>query len=159
MNEPIPEPSPDPILDYLREHSGRYSLSALREQLLQSGYDPAAVDRAIAVFQDQQPPPVPRQPVWRKALQITAANAVLIAVAIGIGASGFNETVLSALGFTLFLLGCGELLGGFVLAFPEKTRPWGLGLLFGFFLTVGLGILVLGGVCIYFLSQGDPGWH
>ena len=149
------EPSLDPVLAYLREHSGRYSLGALREQLLQNGYDPATVDRAIAVFQDQQPPPVIRQPVWRRALQITAVNAVLIAVAIGVGASGFNETVLTALGFTLFLLGCAEFLGGFVLAFPEKTRPWGLALLFGFFLTVGLGVLILGGVCVYFLSQGN----
>ncbi len=153
------DPSLEPIFAYLREHSGRYSLAALREQLLQNGYDPSTVDRAIAAFQEQQPPPVPRQPVWRRALQITGVNAVLIAVAIGVGASGFNETVMTALGFTLFLLGCGEFLGGFVLAFPEKTRPWGLALLFGFFLTVGLGILVLGGVCIFFLSQGNQSWH
>jgi hypothetical protein len=149
------DPSLDPVLAYLREHSGRFSLGALREQLLQNGYDPATVDRAIAVFQDQQPPPVTRQPVWRRALQVAAVNAVLTAIVIGIGASGSNETVLTALGFTLFLVGCAEFLGGFVLAFPEKTRPWGLALLFGFFLTVGLGILVLGGVCVFFLSQGN----
>ena len=149
------DPSLEPILAYLREHSGRYSLAALREQLLQNGYDPATVDRAIAVFQDQQPPPVIRQPVWRKALQVAAVNAVLTAVVIWIGSLGVGENALAALGYTLFLLGCAEFLGGFVLAFPEKTRPWGLALLFGFFLTIGLGVLILGGVCVYFLSQGN----
>jgi hypothetical protein len=149
------DPSLDPILAYLREHSGRYSLAALREQLLQTGYEPAAVDRAITVFQDQQLPPVPRQRVWPKALLVLAANAALTVVTIGVGALDAGETVVTALGFTLFLLGCAEFLGGFALAFPEKTRPWGLALLFGFFLTVGLGILVLGGVCVFFLSQGN----
>jgi len=151
----MPDPSLDPILAYLREHSGRYSLAALRGQLLQNGYDPATVERAVAVFQDQQPPPVPRQPVWRKALLVLAVNALLVSATIGIGVLKAGETVLTALGFTLFLVGCAEFLGGFVLAFPEKTRPWGLALLFGFFLTIGLGVLILGGVCVYFLSQGN----
>ncbi len=148
------DPSLDPILAYLRDHSGRYSLEALRGQLLQAGYDPAAVDQAVAVYR-QQAPVAPRQRVWPKALLVLAANAVLVGAAIGIGASGAGESVTTALGFTLFLIGCAEFLGGFVLAFPEKTRPWGLALLFGFFLTVGLGVLVLGGVCVYFLSQGN----
>lgn len=148
------DPSLDPILAYLREHFGRYSLEALRGQLLQNGYDPAAVERAIQVFQVDTPPPV-RPRIWPKALMVLAANTVLTAVTIGFGALDAGETVLTALGFTLFLLGCAEFLGGFVLAFPEKTRPWGLALLFGFFLSVGLGVLVLGGVCIYFLSQGN----
>jgi hypothetical protein len=144
----------EPIFSYLRENSGRYSLAALREQLLQTGYDPAAVDRAIAIHQQEHPPRLP-VPVWPKALQVVAVNAALAAIAIGIGASGFNETVMNAFGGFLFLLGCAEFLGGLGLIFPEKTRHWGLALLFGFFLTVGLGILVLGGVCIYFLSQGN----
>jgi hypothetical protein len=48
------DPSLDPILAYLREHSGRYSLSALREQLLQTGHDQDLVDRAIAIYQHEQ---------------------------------------------------------------------------------------------------------
>ena len=51
------DPSLDPIFAYLREYSARYSFTALREQLLQNGYEPAEVDRAIAVFQQQKKPP------------------------------------------------------------------------------------------------------
>jgi len=147
-------PGINSILDYLREHSGRYSLEVLRQQLLQSGYSPSDVDWAVQLFQEENPPPA-RQRVWPKALQVVAVNAVLTAITIGVGALEAGETVMTALGATLFLLGCAEFLGGFALAFPEKTRPWGLALLLGFFLSVGLGVLGLGGVCVYFLSQGN----
>src|SRR5437764_596067 len=74
------DPNLDPIFDYLREHSGRYSLSALREQLLQTDYDRALVDRAIAVFQEQPTPLAPRQRFRPWVLQIVAFNSVLTIV-------------------------------------------------------------------------------
>ncbi len=141
-----------PILAYLRENHGRYSLAALRRQLLENGSDPVDVDWAIRIFQQENPAARPR--VWPKALLVLAVNAVLAAITAGVGAARGGD-VLSALGLVLFLLGCAEFLAGFVLAFPEKTRLLGFGLLFGFFLSVGLGILALGGVCVYFLSQGN----
>jgi hypothetical protein len=51
------DPSLDPILAYLRQYSAQYSLPALREQLVQNGYDPATVDAAIAVHQQGGPQP------------------------------------------------------------------------------------------------------
>lgn len=45
------DPSLEPLVTYLREHSGGYSVEILREQLLQNGNDPATVDRAITIYQ------------------------------------------------------------------------------------------------------------
>jgi IS5 family transposase len=63
------EPGPDPILAYLREHAGRYRVADLRERLLESGYDPAAVDRAVQVVQAENPPRL-RELVWEKAWRV-----------------------------------------------------------------------------------------
>lgn len=138
-------PSLDPILAYLREHSGRYSLSALRDQLVESGYDPAEVDRAIAIRQQESPPTAPL-PIWPKALLVVGINAVLI-----LRGSEVSESFLFSLIF------CGELLGGAVLAIWQKSRVWGLALVFGFLLTIGLGILFVG-LCFLIFAQGSN-WH
>jgi hypothetical protein len=144
------DPSLDPILAYLREHSGRYSLSALREQLLQTGYDPAEVDRAIAIYQ-QESPPTPPVPVWPKALQVMGVNIVvtLLAILALVSASG---DAASFIGLLLVVIFWGELLGGIVLAARRQSRVWGLALVFGFLLSIAFGILVLGGLCLFFLS-------
>lgn len=51
------EPGVEAILAYLRENSGRFSLGALRHELLQDGYDAAAVDQAIELFRRESPVP------------------------------------------------------------------------------------------------------
>lgn len=144
------DPNLDPILAYLREHSGRYSLSALREQLLENGYDPALVDRAIAVYQHENPPQLP-PPIWPKALLVVGANVLLVVLAILALASGKEDTI-KLTGFVLLLVFGGEILGGIVLLFLPKGRFWGRVLLFGFLLTLALAIL-LAGVCFLILSQ------
>jgi FtsH-binding integral membrane protein len=145
------DPGLDPILAYLREHAGRYSLPALREQLVRSGYDPARVDEAVALHQ-QQDPPAPRSRVWPKALLVLGINAVL---SLGvIRAQGFRSDASSVLSSLYMLLVGAELVGGFVACFPAKSRSWGLALLLGFAFTVALGILALGGFCLYILSKG-----
>src|SRR5579864_3858558 len=40
----------DPLLAYLREHAGRYSLDALRRHLLTQGYDAARVDASLDAY-------------------------------------------------------------------------------------------------------------
>ncbi|HEY4597674.1 MAG TPA: hypothetical protein VIJ02_14845 [Thermoanaerobaculia bacterium] len=141
------DPSLDPIFDYLREHSGRYSLSALREQLLQTGYDPAEVDRALAVFQEQPTPPASRQRVWPWALLVLAINAAIVGCAFGLATLPMmngDDVILAPV-----VVVWAELFGGILLCFPKRMRPLGRALVFGFFLTAGLGVLVLSGVCIY----------
>ena len=144
------DPSLDPIFAYLREHSGHYSLSALREQLLQTGYDRALVDRALAVYQHENPPQLP-PPVWPKALQVVGINVLLVVLAILALSSDKGDTI-NLTGFVLLLAVGGEILGGIVLLFLPKSRFWGRALVFGFLLTLALAIL-LAGVCFLILSQ------
>ena len=60
------DPNLEPLVAYPREHSGRYSLEALREQLVRSGSDPASVEQAIAIYH-QERPPQPELPAGSKA--------------------------------------------------------------------------------------------
>jgi hypothetical protein len=142
------DPGLDPILAYLRQHSAQYSLEALREQLVRSGYHPAEVDQAVALYQEQNPP-APRSRVFPKALLVVAVNAVLTVGALRV--QGVRSDILSS--FYMLLIGA-ELVAGFVACFPAKSRSWGLALLLGFVITVALGILALGGFCLYILSKG-----
>jgi hypothetical protein len=141
----------DPIFAYLREHSGRYSLSALREQLLQTGYDPALVDRAIAIYQQENPPTFPES-VWPKALLVAGGNVLLVILGILALIADYRRMD-SLTNYVLLLAVGGETLGGIMLLFSPKGRLWGRALLFGFLLTLALAIL-LGGVCFLILSQG-----
>ncbi|HEX4499221.1 MAG TPA: hypothetical protein VIE43_26325 [Thermoanaerobaculia bacterium] len=144
------EPSLEPILAYLREHSGQFSLPALREQLVQSGYDPAIVDDAIVVYRSEHPPAV-RPHVFRQALQVLAVNVVLFGGMMLVQSA--NESAVLSFLFPMFMVFIGvELLGGIVACFPAKSRSWGLALLLGLMLSAGLGILALGGLCFSILD-------
>jgi hypothetical protein len=134
------DPSLDPIFAYLREHSGRYSYSALREQLLENGYAPAEVDRALAIYQQENQPTVSaREPVWPKALLVLVVNILLVFTGPGI------------------LLVFGEILGGIALLFSSSAegRAWGRALLFGFLITAALALLLFG-ICVSLFSKA---WH
>jgi hypothetical protein len=136
------DPGPDPILAYLREHSGRYGVEALRRRLLQSGYDPAAVDRAAHAFQER---------VWPKVLRVLRVNAWLVGAGLALGfAPGMRSDADLKIALTLLAVLCGELLGGLVLVFPRKRRALGLALLAGVFLSIVLAAL---GLKIYFVSS------
>ncbi|HEY2293119.1 MAG TPA: hypothetical protein VGM86_20635 [Thermoanaerobaculia bacterium] len=139
------------LFAYLREHSGRYSLSALREQLLQTGYDPALVDRAIAIYQQENPPTFSaRELVWPKAVLVLLAN-ILLALLVS------SSMIWRSNGFSLpFLIVCGEILGGIALLSSPKGRVWGRALLFGLLLTIAIPLLLVG-VCILLFSAGQ--WH
>jgi len=153
------DPQLQTALAYLNENSGRYSLEALRGQLLQTGYDPVTVDRAIRACQESHQA-VPRPRTGRKILLVLAANTVLAAIVAAVAnLPRITEEVLSVLGIGLFLVGCFEMVGGIALCFPDKTRSWGLGLMLGFLLSVGLALLVLSGVCIYFLATEGGNFH
>ena len=147
------DPGLDAILAYLREHSGRYSLAALRQQLLQGGYDPAAVDSAIQIFQGTNPPKTGER-VWPRAWRVVLINALLMGAATALAAaSAVPDDVKAAAGFTIVVILCGEFVAGLGLALTEKRRTLGGALLLGFLLSTALGILILSGVCIYSLSH------
>ena len=143
------------VLAYLNEQSGRYSLGALRQQLLQTGYDPVIVDQAIQIHQGNDAA-LPKPRTGRKVLLVLAVNAALAALLIAVAnVPGITEEVLSVLGVVFFLVACAEFLCGLLMCFFEKTRSWGLGLLLGFLLFVGLSLLLFAGFCLYaFANKG-----
>ena len=139
----MPDASLDPIFAYLREHSGRYSLSALREQLLQTGYDRAEVDRALAIYQ-QENSATPPEEVWPKALLVIPLNILLAFIALS--GVNFNNGKVSPITFVALGIFCGEIPIGLLLATSPAARVWGRALAFGFLLTIGL-VLLLAGFC------------
>jgi hypothetical protein len=137
------------ILALLRERSKSASLSALRQQLLQDGYDRATVDRAIAVFQEQPHPPAPRRRFWPWPLLIAAFNSVLtIVLTMLLSRSPSEEPYWIAGPVVLaFLICCGEVFIAFLMLIPRETRPWIGVLLLGIGLFAGVAVVALGGLC------------
>lgn len=149
----MPEENLETMLSYLRENAGRYSLEALRGQLLAAGHSPEAADRAIAEFRAQSPPPEP--PAWRLALLVAAVDLAILGVVVAVFFSmpEIPDSWVAAVFFGLPALGFAQLVSGAVmLAFPERRRL-GKGLLFGGLLFVGLVILAVGGFCLVILTE------
>lgn len=137
------DPGLDPILAYLREHAGRFGVEPVRRRLLEAGYDPAAVDREVRSFRDENPPGL-RERVGPKVWRVLQVNAWLAGAGIGLAyAPGVDGGVVEDIAFILLGILGAELLGGLVLAVPPRTRALGLALLAGFFLSTALGILIL----------------
>jgi hypothetical protein len=148
----MPEENLDTMLSYLRENSGRYSLEALRGQLLAAGHSPEAADRAIAEFRAQSPPP--ERPVWRLALLVAAVDLVLLGAVIAMAASmpGLPDDLLTAAFLILPALYFVQLVAGAVMLALPARRRLGKGLLLGGLLFVGVGILAVGGFCLFIFS-------
>jgi hypothetical protein len=132
----------DPILAYLREHSERYSLAALRRQLLQTGHNPKDVDLAIDIFQHENAPP--RSPAWPWMALIAVLNTVLTLVLSGPSSQQYWIVGVTGLAFMICVA---EVVLALVFKIPRDTR-YGAGVLLrGVGLFAGLAVLILGGVC------------
>lgn len=142
------DPSLDPIFAYLREYSGKYSSRALREQLVQAGYDAAEVDRALAIYQDENPSKAPES-AWPKALLMIPLNIVL-AVA-GFFGVNFNTGKMGPLTIVALGVFCVEIPLGLLLTTWPASRVWGRVLIFGFLLTIA-SVLLLAGLCFLGLA-------
>jgi hypothetical protein len=136
------EPGLESILAYLREHSERYSLTALRRQLLQNGCQPDEVDLAILIFQQENP--VPRSLVWLWMGLIVAINTVLTFVLSGPTSQQYWIVGVTGL---VCLISFAELVLGLIFMIPRDTRRASGVFLRGVGLFAGLALLILGGVC------------
>lgn len=154
----MPEPSLEPLLAYLREHSSRYSLEALRTQLIEAGHAPEAADRAVAAFRYEQGQRTgaPERSAWPIAILVAVLNFAVPAGIIGVLAVLDSSDEALALLFLLPVLAyLGELIAGIVLLSTGSNRRLGKGLLFGLALFVGVGILAVGGLCLFFIASAD----
>lgn len=140
------------LLSYLQENSSRFPVERLRDQILRAGHPPASADLAIGVFQGRLPPPEPT--VWPLALVVTVIDFALA----GLCALLFSRADKSPACSTLALLPViyfGEFLAGIALLSsrdPDQYRR-GRALLLGVLLFVALGLLLLGGVAVRYLSK------
>lgn len=146
------------VLAYLNENSGRYSLEALRRQLLQTGYDPATVDRAVATFQGEtfqgEVPPSEGPGVGHYGVLVLL---VLLAMLINSGLAAKATTAYLAtrdhpsdsshLHFAtrLFLV---EAIGAFVLLFTRRFRKLGCWILGSLVLAIVVGMVSFVGYCM-----------
>jgi hypothetical protein len=146
------DPEIEKLLAYLNEQSGHFSLEALRRQLLDTGYDPGTVDRAIEIHR-MDPPEAPRPAFWPRAFGVLGINVLMVAAVLGIANLPRRDAELINFlqGVFLLLLG-GELIAGLGLSLAGLARPWGLGLLLGFLLTVALPLLLLGICFVLFVK-------
>ena len=138
------------LIAYLNENSGLYRLEALRGQMVKAGHAPAEADRAIAVFQGRAPAPPP--PTWPLALGVALVNLALAALGFGLFSRyGLGEAACSALVLVPAVY-LAELVAGLILLGSGRDR-WGRGLLLGVLLFFALGLAVLLGFLIHWLSR------
>ena len=102
------------------------------------------------------PPPEPRPQPPRK----SRTGPILLGAVISVAVSILGPVAGITLGDTFGLFGLtllaplACLVVGIVLLFPDSTRPWGIGLLIGFF-----GMLIIGaGACVLLLMSLDSAY-
>jgi hypothetical protein len=143
------------MIDYLREHDGRYEVEALRQQLLAAGQDPELVAQAIARANISGPPPAsPR--AWPLGLGIAAINLFVLPFIFGglAALAGDSDVVVGIVGLMPLLVLIGELVAGIVLLRGErrqlgKALLWGVG--FSFALPLIL-LVLLAGICLIIIA-------
>lgn len=138
------------LLAYLAENAGRFSIDSLRAQMVKAGHAPAEADRAISVFQGRAP--VPGQPAWTIVLGVALVNLALAASGFGLFSRyGMGQASCSALVLVPAVY-LAELFGGLIFLGSGRDR-WGRGLLLGVLLFFALGLAVLLGLLIHWLSR------
>src|SRR5262245_33848562 len=109
----MPRRDLEALLAYLTENSGRFSLEALRAQIVKAGHSPAAADRALRTFQGVEPRPEP--PSWPGVVAVTVVDSALVGLAVLLFSSSQKEggcitvALLPILCLTEFVAGLGLL--------------------------------------------------
>lgn len=140
------------LLTYLQENSGRFPVERLRDQILKAGHPAATADLAVGVFQGRLPPPEPT--VWPLALVVTLIDFALAGLCALLFSQARTSFACSALAL-LPLIYFSEFIAGIALLSsrdPDQYRR-GRALLLGVLLFVGLGVLLLVGVTVRYLSK------
>jgi hypothetical protein len=130
---------------YIREHGDRYTPEALRQALVEAGYEPAEIDAALQEMQKRRAVSAAnggrRSRFWLVALGLHLAALVVAGVWIANSASsGYGGFVVFVLGVALLIgLGISGLIGRLLI--PR----WGLGVALVIPL---LSAVILGGTCM-----------
>lgn len=138
------------LLAYLKENSARYSVDALRAQMVKAGHSPAEAEEAIAVFQGRLRPP--EGPAWPLAVGIALFDFLLswllvtLFQRLGAGRISCGGAAL------LPLIYLGQVVAGVTALAAGRDRQ-GRALILGFMLFCGLVLVILAGFAGKWLSS------
>jgi hypothetical protein len=142
------------LLPYLRQNGDRYSLDALRRQMATDGHGEEAIEEAIRAWQAET---AGRQPIWKLALGVGLVNVLLTGGVALAAVNAFGHALQDEIGTTLLVVLmvalAVEAVGGLILLFMPRHARLGRALLAGFGLYAGLGILSVGGFCLFWAVQ------
>jgi hypothetical protein len=116
------------LLAYLAENAGRFSMDALRAQMVKAGHRPDAVERALRVYQGTEPPPDP--PAWPGAVMVAIVDLVLVGLFAWLFTHAHKQSGCVILGLTL-------------LAAVDGRRRLGKALFFGVLLFFGVSLAIV----------------
>ena len=144
------------LLSYLRLHGERYTVEALRQQMLSEGYGADEIEPAIQRWIEERRNETGS--VWGPAFLVGLGDILWTALSVWLGldelGQGPSWTIGRVLGVALPVLLMAQVgIGLGFLYFPNRRR-WGRILLFGFVLYIVLSILAGGVFCLYAMSGG-----
>jgi hypothetical protein len=118
----------DPLIaDYIRANRGRYTREAIRQQLIDAGYDPAVIDRTWAVLDTPDADDVAGEGFWRRFALIVIGINLGIFLIVGLLTGMLGNIAASAVLLIIFavVLAIGALIAWGVVALtgPAKMSP------------------------------------
>ncbi len=129
------------LLAYLAANSGLFSLDALRAQMVKAGHRPDAVERAIRVYQGNEPPPDP--PAWPGAVGVAAADLVLVGLFAWLFTHAHKQSGCIILSLLPVLCLLEFVVGLTLLAAMDERRRLGKALFFGVLLFFGVSLAIV----------------
>lgn len=139
------------LVAYLKENAPKYPVEVLRAQIVKAGHTPEEAEQAVGVFQGRILPP--ERPAWPGAVAVTVLDFVLVGLCwvlfprLEKGIACSAVALLPALLFLQFIAG--------LLLLGSRDRDQyrrGRSLLLGVLSFVGLGLAMLVGFLVHWLS-------
>ena len=138
------------LLAYLKENAPRYSVDALRAQMVKAGHPPEEVDQAIAVFQGRLRPP--EGPAWPLAIGVALLDFLLAWLLVTLFQRLGTGKVSCGAAALLPLVYLGQIVAGVAALAAGRDRQ-ARALLLGVMLFCGLVLVILAGFAGKWLSS------
>lgn len=138
------------LLAYLKENAPRYTVDALRAQMVKAGHSPAEAEEAIAVFQGRLRPP--EGPAWPLALGIALLDLLLAWLLVTLFQRMGAGKVSCGSAALLPLIYLGQIVAGVAALAAGRDRQ-GRALILGIMLFFGLVLVLLAGFAGKWLSS------
>jgi hypothetical protein len=112
------------IADYIRANRDRYTREAIRQQLIDAGYDPVVIDGTWAILDTPDPDDVAGEGFWRRFALILIGVNVVIFIVVGLLTGMLGNVAASAVLLIIFaiVLGIGALIAWGIVALTGPAR-------------------------------------